>query len=45
MKLTWKGRKLLARAVPIWKSHHEEVERLLGQGAADPLRKTLRALG
>jgi DNA-binding MarR family transcriptional regulator len=44
MKLTPKGRKLLARAVPIWKSNHAAIESLLGTGATDRLRKNLRAL-
>jgi DNA-binding MarR family transcriptional regulator len=44
MKLTPKGRRLLARAVPIWKSNHLAVEILLGAGAPDRLRENLRAL-
>ena len=44
MKLTPKGRQLLARAVPIWKNNHAAVESLLGDGAADRLRESLRAL-
>jgi len=44
MKLTPKGRQLLARAVPIWKKNHAAVESLLGDGAADRLRESLRAL-
>jgi DNA-binding MarR family transcriptional regulator len=44
MKLTPKGRQLLARAVPIWKNNHVAVESLLGYGAADRLRESLRAL-
>ena len=44
LKLTSKGRKLLARAVPIWKSTHVAVESLLGAGAPDRLRENLRAL-
>jgi DNA-binding MarR family transcriptional regulator len=45
MKLTPKGRRLLARAVPIWKEKHAEVETLLGDGAAGRFRENLRALG
>jgi DNA-binding MarR family transcriptional regulator len=44
MKLTPKGRRLLIRAVPIWKSHHAAIENLLGEGAADRLRENLRTL-
>lgn len=44
LALTTKGRKLLARAVPVWKSTHAAVEGLLGQGEPDRLRKNLRAL-
>jgi DNA-binding MarR family transcriptional regulator len=44
MTLTTKGRKLLARAVPVWKSTHRAVERLLGDGDVERLRKNLRAL-
>jgi len=42
--LTPKGRRLLARAVPVWKSTHVAVEALLGHGDPDRLRKNLRAL-
>ena len=44
LTLTVKGRKLLARAVPIWKSNHEAIERLLSDGDPDNLRRNLRAL-
>jgi DNA-binding MarR family transcriptional regulator len=44
LELTPKGRKLLARAVPVWKSAHAAVEDLLVQGEPDRLRKDLRAL-
>lgn len=44
MKLTPKGRRLLARAVPVWKSNHAAVESLLDSGAPDRLRENLRAL-
>ena len=44
MALTPKGRRLLARAVPVWKSTHVAVEALLGHGDPDRLRKNLRAL-
>src|SRR5690348_9236375 len=42
MTLTAKGRKLLARAVPIWRKTHAAVEALLRDG--DRLRNDLRAL-
>jgi len=44
MTLTSKGRRLLARAVPVWKSAHAAVEALLGDGDPDRLRKDLRGL-
>jgi len=44
MVLTLRGRKLLARAVPVWKSTHAAVEAALGHGVPDRLRKDLRAL-
>lgn len=45
LELTPKGGKLLARAVPVWKSTHDAVESRLGDGEADRLRMKLRALG
>lgn len=44
MKLTPKGRKALARAVPVWRKTHAAVEALLRDGDADRLRGNLRAL-
>jgi DNA-binding MarR family transcriptional regulator len=44
MALTNKGRRTLARAVPVWKKTHEKVEALLRDGDADRLRNNLRAL-
>ena len=44
LKLTDDGLDLLARAFPVWKSTHEEVEELLPDGDANGLRKELRAL-
>ena len=44
MTLTAKGRRALARAVPIWKKNHAVVEALLRDGEAARLRKNLRAL-
>jgi DNA-binding MarR family transcriptional regulator len=42
--LTIKGRRLLARAVPVWKKTHISVEALLPEGDPDRLRNNLRAL-
>jgi DNA-binding MarR family transcriptional regulator len=44
MMLTARGRKALARAVPIWRKTHAEVEALLRDGQGDRLRSDLRAL-
>ncbi|MGB7284774.1 MAG: MarR family winged helix-turn-helix transcriptional regulator [Candidatus Acidiferrum sp.] len=44
MMLTPKGRKALARAVPIWRKTHAAVERLLRDGQGARLRTDLRAL-
>lgn len=44
LELTPKGRSLLARGVPVWKSAHDAVEALLIEGEPDRLRKDLRAL-
>ena len=44
INLTAAGRRLLAQAVPIWKSAHGEVEGLVGALDADGLRQELRAL-
>jgi len=42
--LTSKGRRLLTRAVPVWKGIHIELEALLPQGEPDHLRKSLIAI-
>jgi DNA-binding MarR family transcriptional regulator len=42
--LTSAGRKLLARAMPIWTSTHAELDARLADGAAELLRGNLRAL-
>jgi DNA-binding MarR family transcriptional regulator len=44
MMLTPKGRRLLVRAVPIWKSNHAAVEDSLGGREPERLRKNLRKL-
>jgi len=44
LQLTGKGRTLLARALPVWKSLHEEVERLVPDGGAEAMRRGLKAL-
>jgi DNA-binding MarR family transcriptional regulator len=42
--LTPKGRRLLTRAVPVWRSIHDELEALLPQGEPDHLRNNLRTI-
>jgi DNA-binding MarR family transcriptional regulator len=44
LTLTAKGRRLLARAVPVWRSTHTAVEALLRDGDLDGFRNNLRAL-
>ena len=44
LKLTRAGRALLARAVPIWRRTHTEIDRLLPRSGADRLRGDLRAV-
>jgi DNA-binding MarR family transcriptional regulator len=44
MTLTAKGRRLLVRAVPVWRNTHIAVEALLRDGDSDRLRNNLRAL-
>jgi len=44
MRLTAQGRRLLTRAVPIWKKTHAEVEALLPDGTPDRFRRNLLAL-
>jgi len=44
MTLTPKGRRLLARAVPVWRSAHVAVEALLLEGDPNRLRDNLRAV-
>jgi DNA-binding MarR family transcriptional regulator len=44
MSLTGKGRRLLTRAVPVWKNTHSAVEALLREGDSDRFRNNLRAL-
>ena len=44
LKLTGKGRRLLAQAVSVWKSTHDELERQMPDGAASELRKNLLAV-
>jgi DNA-binding MarR family transcriptional regulator len=45
LKLTPAGRALLARAVPLWRHTHAEIEGLLPPAGAERLRRHLRALG
>jgi DNA-binding MarR family transcriptional regulator len=44
MTLTSKGRRLLRTAVPVWKSTHLRIERLLPDRDPDRFRRNLRAL-
>lgn len=44
LKLTREGRKLLARALPVWQQTHNEIERLMPADAPDQLRKNLNAI-
>lgn len=44
LKLTRDGRKLLARATPVWQQTHDDVERLMPEGAPEALRRNLRLL-
>lgn len=44
LTMTKAGRAVLAKARPIWRATHREVEDLLGAGGPDRLRQDLRAL-
>jgi DNA-binding MarR family transcriptional regulator len=44
LELTPAGKRLLARAVPIWTRTHATIENLVPDGGADRLRNDLRAL-
>jgi DNA-binding MarR family transcriptional regulator len=44
MMLTSAGRRLLARATPIWEREHAEIEGLLPDGDPDHFRSHMRAL-
>jgi len=44
LQLTGKGRSLLARALPVWQSTHDDVEQLMPDQAPEELRRGLRAL-
>jgi DNA-binding MarR family transcriptional regulator len=44
LKLTGAGRALLARAVPVWRRTHAEIEQVLPRAGADRLRRGLLAL-
>jgi DNA-binding MarR family transcriptional regulator len=43
LKLTAKGKSLLARAVPVWQRTHHDMEQLIPDGNPDRLRRSLRA--
>ena len=42
--LTADGRRVLARAIPIWRRTHKSVERRLNDAEPDSLRRSLRAM-
>jgi DNA-binding MarR family transcriptional regulator len=44
LKLTENGHNLLARALPLWKRTHDEVEQLIPDRDPDEFRRSLRAL-
>jgi DNA-binding MarR family transcriptional regulator len=44
LRLTSKGRRLLARAVPLWRDAHAKAEAMLGESKVDGLRGNLEAL-
>ena len=44
LRLTPAGRALLARAVPVWRRTHAEIEQVLPRAGADRLRRGLLAL-
>jgi DNA-binding MarR family transcriptional regulator len=44
LRLTPAGRALLARALPVWRRTHAEIERLLPRDGAGRLRRDLQAL-
>jgi DNA-binding MarR family transcriptional regulator len=44
LALTAAGRALLARALPVWRRTHAEIDRLLPRRGPDRLRRDLRAL-
>ena len=44
LAITAAGRRLLGKAVPLWKQAHAEAEQLIPRGSADDLRAALRAL-
>ena len=44
LKLTAAGRGLLARAVPVWRRTHAEIDRLVPDDGAERLRRDLHAL-
>jgi DNA-binding MarR family transcriptional regulator len=44
LTITPAGRALLARAFPVWKHTHAEVERLIANAGTDAVRTALRAL-
>ena len=45
LRLTIAGREVLAAAVPIWKREHAAIERGMGDGGAERLRRDLALVG
>lgn len=45
LRLTMAGREVLAAAVPIWKREHAAIERGMGDGGAERLRRDLALVG
>lgn len=44
LKITKKGRRLLAQAIEVWQRTHEEIEQLMPEGSPEALRKILKTL-
>jgi len=44
LQLTNKGRLLLARALPVWKCTHDEIDKLISNSEANEIRSNLKAL-
>lgn len=44
LKITKKGRRLLAQAIKVWRRTHEEIEQLMPEGSPEELRRILQTL-